>query len=599
MNRFCNRRSAIRIVSALLLTTAPVAFAAAAAKAAAEKPAKENPGVSCHDLVENFCADLWRSPNSGNMDLKSGGQVYKLRFGKTKNGISEARYAFVDSLVKNFRYLPEDIQESFKKTKLEQTLRAYLHRKDTKKLELADNFRPEYARNMLSFLNEAVRPVVMARTEKVFPGYVRMRAEEMSNELDQTFEKNEDQVWSEIFVATWKNNQSWAQIKELFKLLQQEYVIVINEDPDLTPELKAEAIRNLKSVKLVIPGENVTNSNSSRWHTCGIDMNNAFYSGYWHELTICAGDFTSNEGLLTLAHEMGHSFSLGRRLRTYWKESDYGRSVAGLYERSCQDRRFSCEEWEKVKKRLPREGESLASYKYDDAKYLDTFVDRELSPVPEGGELTKLADRLNRGTLRSEVNGRYLEGILKPMEVLANGAEVKNFKYLSACRNYSRWPNTEQVYENEALQFELFFANEYFCRIQKKESETDALRESIKTASELTQDAWKLFMRVPGRFSGWQDARDEGFAHDIEEDLVDAFSSRVVARMLAKNPRIEERRARYLANVATFCDAPSFRERYPKEVGVLREFTNLSHSVGQDRRDKLMTPNIREVLQCR
>lgn len=561
--------------------------------------AQEQEKLSCQKLVENFCDKLWAPPHHGNIDLKAGRSNFKLRLGVKKNDISYVRYEFLQSLLKNYSSLPTDMQKVFNKIDLKKSLNDYINRKDIKKLDISDYYSPSFFRGILPQIDSAMHLLAVIRTQEKVPGYVRMMADEESTEVSAIYYRNLDQAWSQLFVAIWKNHEKWQKVKDTFELVRSEYIQLIKNDPNMSAHLKKMAIAELKSVKLIIPGESVTKANSRQWHTCGIDMNNAVYSPNQHEITICAGDFIGGEALFTLAHETGHSFSLMRRIQNYYKESNYGKSIISLHERSCEKKHFSCKEWAEYKSNLDFHMSSLPNYNYEDSKFLESFLQSTLLPVPQGEDMKKISTRLSKTTLRNEINDRSIEGILKTEEILPGGGRVKNYRYLSACLNSGRWPDSLNALINEYTQFELFFSEEYLCQLEKKISEKEALKSSIEVATAMINQSWALWMRVPGRFNFFQEARNEEFAQDIEEDVVDSFASRISASILKKMDSIEERRITYLANIAGYCDKPSFRQAYPEEASVLFKFTNVSHSMGQDRRAKLLTPEIRETLQCK
>lgn len=560
--------------------------------------AQEKEKLSCQALVENFCDNLWASPHFGNIDIKAGKTNYQLRFGAKENDVSNIRYEFLKSLYKNFSSLPADMQLVFNKIKLKQTLNNYINRKDIKKLNVEDMYTAPFFRGSISDLENAMYLVATMRTQEKVPGYIRMKNDEESSEVTNIYYRNLDIAWSELFVAVWKNHPRWKKVKEIFTLVRDEYINLVKNDKSTSESLRKAAIEDLMTVKLVIPGESPLKSNSRQWHTCGIDMTNAVYSPNTHDITICAGEFIGGEALLTLAHEMGHSFSLMRRLQTYLAQSEYGKNIMNLHNLSCEKKHFSCEQWSQFKNNFNSNVSSVQNYTYDDDSFLQNFIQNDLLPIPVGDEMKKLSNRLSKATVRNTINDRSLEGILKTEEILPNSSRVKNFRYLSACLNSARWPSALNSLVNDYTQFELFFAEEYQCQLDKKIPEKDAIKSSMELATDMINKSWAMWMRVPGRYNFIQDARNEDFAQDIEEDVVDSYASRISASILNKMNNVEERRNTYLANIAGYCDKPSFRQAYPVEASVLFKFTNASHSMGQDRRTKLLTPQIREALQC-
>jgi hypothetical protein len=260
---------------------------------------------------------------------------------------------------------------------------------------------------------------------------------------------------------------------------------------------------------------------------------------------------------------------------------------------------MTCGEWADFKKSFTAGTESIKAYPYADDEFLRSFITQKLKPIPEGKEMSELVERDAKAVVREEINSHELEKILKSEEILPNGKRVANFRYLSACSNDGNWSNVNAAYYSENMQFELYFSEEYNCRLQNAENQEKALQDSINVAQQMLQASDRVYLVVPGIYNASILARNEGFAQDIEEDVVDSYASRVTAQVLAHLADRSEIRTRYLGAVAGFCNLPSFTEEFPKEAAVLNSFTNRSHSIGQERRMKLLTPQVREVLQCR
>jgi hypothetical protein len=554
---------------------------------------------TCQDLVENFCDEIWSAQNRGNLAFKADHFSWPIRLGQTPNDISQARFVFLTALNNHFQDLPADIRSALDRTHFRKLLKAYLKRKTPQQTNLSDLARPEFLSGVMPALDEALTLVSWERTEKQHPGSIHLMGDETSLEIDRDEAKNLDMAWSDFFVAVWKKDPSWKKVKEDFELVRAEYRKWIQENRLYSPALKAETLADIDSLKLVIPGEDPVKSNSKKWHDCGIDLNNSFYSPVEHDLTVCVGDFVGYSPLLTIAHEVGHSFSITRRLLDNWVRSDYGQDLLGLWDRACTNKHYTCAEWAAEKKKLLGQSAGVATYRYEDDSFLRKFVQKKLGDIPQAQDLENLASREVKGTVRTEMNSHYLEVLIKPEEILPAGARVPNFMYLKPCLNSSRWPTAKSVLDEPDLQFELFFTEEYACQLEKKTKAPEALRVSVEEAERMAQQSWATLLRVPGPYSYLQEARDEEFAEDIEEDVVDATAAAITARILEREPSLETRRAKFLASIAGYCEKPSFLQRYPEEAFVLDSFTNLSHSEGLDRRKKLLTSEMRSALECR
>ncbi|MBC7458897.1 MAG: hypothetical protein H7235_11495, partial [Bdellovibrionaceae bacterium] len=472
-------------ISVFYLVTAQVG-------SASENLISQNENKSCQQIVEGFCDSLWSPSKLGNLDIKIGKSIWPLRFGTTKNDISQTRYIFLQALKRNMQKLPVDIQQAFQKTHFQRKLNLFLRRKRPDQQNTSDQPRPEYLHGILDDLEDSIKLVAWLRTEAQHPGFLQLAHHQVSSEVRRLKDKNFDQVRSELFVAVWRTEKRWQDVQEMFTKIREEYVNLIKDDQEISSTLKKEMLADLQSLKLVIPGENPAHVNSPKWHNCGIDMENAAYRLSNHEITICAGEFNSASPLLTIAHEVGHSFSLARRLQNYLSSSDYGKNILNLWKRSSEGKNFSCLEWNQFKKDFTSHTSTLPAYNYEHVEVLETYIKSKLLPIPTGSALNALAERLSKATLRSEINNHSLEHLIKPEEILLDGTTVKNDRYLKPTLNFGPWPNPNVALFQHDLQFELFFSAEYGCHLEMKTSSADALRLSIETARLMVQQSWAL-----------------------------------------------------------------------------------------------------------
>lgn len=558
---------------------------------------QEAPKENCEQIVENFCDALWAPEHLGNYDLKLGSTIQKIRLGRTKNDIDHRLYSFFETLRKRRTSLPKDIRQALDRNGFFQTLDRYLKRKPRSKVTLSDLSKEEWTRNPSSRLEEIMVEVAQIRTEKTYPGFIRLANRETSSELKYQWKINLDLAWSELFVSIWSKDERWLGIKTVFNELRNEYESWIRETPHFTENQKNQFLSSLGKLQLKIPGESPTRANVSDGHYCGLNERNAYYSVSRHEITVCAGNFMDKLALLTLAHEMGHAIGIQRRMLEYFFSTSYGEMLVSLWNRSQKGEHFTCSDWEKYKTDFIGSVAAIKPYVYEDAAHLEKFVRNPIDSMPDDAGFDRTADRLTKSVVRYEVNSSSIEGLLKKEEILPTGVKKPNFKYLKPPLN-TTWPNPLNSLDSVYWQFELFFAESYSCQIEKKASETVALKNAIEESKALALLSMRMLLEVPGRYSYLQSARDEGFARDIEEDVADSYASTAVARYLSRFEKTEERRALFLSSVSGHCTEPSFLQRYPDEALVLRSYSNQPHSVGLDRRKKFLTPEIRAALVC-
>jgi hypothetical protein len=559
--------------------------------------AEEKKQPSCTDLVEKFCDDLYTPEHQGNYDFKAGNEVYPIRLGYTKNDIYLPRIYFYEALRKNRSKLPADIRNILEREKFFKEVDLYLNRKAPKLLTLGDLNRREFNRIPMNTLEELLRRVAWARTEKIQPGYINLTSNNFPSEYDYVYGREIDKVWAEVQTAAWTGNSEWKKVEDLYKDIIAEYMSWIDESNIFTPALKTELKESLKALKLRLPGSLARSANYSKGYKCGTGELNAYYTYEEHEITVCAGYFQSVMPVQTIAHEVGHGIGLRRRLSNYIQKTPAGIALSGLWDREMSGKQPKCSEWKEIKAQLEKGYRETKPYVYEDGDYLNGFLSKKLEPIPQGADLLKLATRFAKATVRNDVDHHYTENTLKQDEILGSGRLFPNFRFHNPLALY-QYPIKVQMYDWTLPQFEMMFAASYNCELEKGKTDPEALRVALEEAQQMAIQSWQMVLTIGGKFHYSQDAADEGYAQVIEEDVADAYASKIMARLLKKNPDVEERRARFYSTVASYCDEPSFRKKYPEETKVLKSFSNEPHSVGFDRRQKLLGPEVREALQC-
>ena len=98
------------------------------------------------------------------------------------------------------------------------------------------------------------------------------------------------------------------------------------DELDAPADLRNAWRERIDAVELVLPGSRPSVADDE----CVATKANAYYYTYLNLLTVCAGDFNSEDILQTLAHEMAHSLDLDRSRYLYQASSPFGRSLARM-----------------------------------------------------------------------------------------------------------------------------------------------------------------------------------------------------------------------------------------------------------------------------
>ncbi len=544
---------------------------------------------TCLELSDKYCQVLYSAENQGNLD--------GISLGRTKNDIKYSKFYFLKAVEKSFKNQNKDIQFALNKNRVIQKIRKHIYRKPRQSITASDVYKDEWFSDSIEEMKIAFEQLAAVRTEKKLPGYINKLAKDTSPESDLQYYRQLDGIWSEFFSVVWKDEPAWKDVEKKFEIIRSEYLQWNAQDKTITEGLRSFREEQLKSLTLVIPGSVKSRSFDLNFR-CGIDEDNAYYNSTRHQLTVCAGGFVGNEPLLTIAHEVGHSISNSRRLLKYLENSSYGKNFAQIWYDLQKSKFLSCEEWQNFKSKVEIDSKILPPYTFDDRIFLEKFLTKNLRETPTEAEFNKITTRLSKRTMSDEIRGNTISRILKKTDILESGRTIQNMAYLNPEANY-RWSHLALSLVSPGAHFNHFFVEEYNCLLnEKKMSETKSLEDALNEAKNLTAHTWKILLKIGGNFSSYNESIDEELSQDIEEDVVDAYASTVVARILNKKSSVNERRDIFLKSTASYCDPISFRQLYPLETNILHKFTNALHSIGQDRRKKLLTEDIKPLLEC-
>lgn len=544
---------------------------------------------SCIELSDKYCQQLNSAENQGNLD--------GIQLGRTKNDIKFSKYYFLKAVEKSIKKQSKDMQFALNKNKVIQKIKKHIYRKERQKITSANIYTDEWTSDSIDEIKTAFEQVAVDRTEKKIPGYIRQLVKDTSPESDMEYYRQLDLIWAEFFTNVWKDDPAWKDVEKKFEVIREEYLQWNQQDQSITEELRQFRKEQLKTLVLSIPGSTSNRAYDMNFR-CGIDEDNAYYNSTRHQLTVCVGGFVGNEPLLTIAHEVGHSISNGRRLLKYLESTHFGQSFSKLWYDVQKGNHLTCEQWAQFKKEVGKDIEETPPYKFDDGKFVSQFITKDLREVPKDVELRRITSRLAKRTLNDEIRSNTISRILKKTTVLESGRIIPNVGYLNPEATF-RWSLLPNSILSAGSYFEHYFIEEYNCLLnEKKVSDSKALEEALNEAKNLTGQVWKLLLTIGGKFSSYNEAIDEDFAQDVEEDVVDSYASTVVARLLKKLDSVEDRRTLFLKSTASYCDPISFRQLYPVETNIMHKLTNALHSIGQDRRKKLLTKDVKPLLQC-
>ncbi len=559
---------------------------------AAEAPS----APSCIEMTNQFCARLWAPEHLGNLNLtiSESDPPFEIRFGETPNSIPHSRRLFLEAFEKNEKNYSADVRRALKDNDYFDFIRRYQKRATPQDFTMKEFRKDVWNINPLDKLGRILWQTASERLEKKSPGFLTTPQRDLSPAMDQAASKELDLVYSEVLSTLWKDDAKWKNVQAMFETIRGLYFEWLDAETTLPTQLKTEFMRDLKSLKLVRPGSNLRWSRSD----CGISDRNAFYTPTDHEITVCAGTFTTGSAFQTISHEIAHSFGVHKRVLDHLAASPYGQSLMDLYKRVDADKHLTCDEWSTFKKSFVKAVKTTKPYTYLDEKDLSRFINRTLTAQPSKQELAKFADRFAKRVSRSFGRSSFTAEFLKNEEVLRSGKRVPNVRYMKATQT-RKWTSPMYVLDNDWDQFTLFVTESYNCQLEKKTPDPKALEIALEDAQALMRQSWNVLLTVGGKYSYFGEATTEGFAQEIDEDLADSIASSVVARALRKIENLANRRNFYFSAIAGYCEEPSFEEAFPAEARLLQRVSNRPHSTMSARRENFFSTEIRSSLECK
>ena len=308
-----------------------------------------NPG--CLSMVNQFCTSLYEPGKDGNLVIQTKkGKAISILQGKTENDLNQVFFELSKSKIKHQKELPSDFLSILRAHSYFKKLDDLLRRKPRATMNLTDRVESlEQEAELDSLWNISIQDTLLIRTTDKFPNFPEMKDELIPPEIVHFQRQEKKVILSEISRAIWKNHRNWARVNSTFEDLRKAYLKVIDR-LHVLPRIKSDWADRIKSLRLVPPGSLPAIADQE----CASTTMNAYYYPQLNVLTICAGDFNSEESLSTLAHEMSHALDLNRSLFIYFKESEFSQILHEVNRGFCGTNaiHYSCDKWEQFKKGL-------------------------------------------------------------------------------------------------------------------------------------------------------------------------------------------------------------------------------------------------------
>lgn len=551
----------------------------------------EDKRPACLAMVQDFCSTLFSPENQGSLNFSIAGSNYHIKMGDTPNDFQEDDYEFMKAQLASWNKLPADFRANLEENDYKAKLSKHLKRASRKEMTLKDRIaNMRFEEEIDSIWNLAFRETVLTKMENQVPGYAKIKEDFMPLELRYESQRQRRILTSRVAKALWSEHENWKNVEAKFMHVRDTFKKVLNE-LDVPKEVKNDWLARLDSVGLQIPGADPEVETGN----CYKDESNAYYFRDRNYITVCAGDFNSEEIEQTIAHEMSHALDIGRSRFIYKERSPVGNQLTDLKERSCGKKAFTCEQWNETKAKFNEHLKFLLAFKPQLRHFNQCLQEKSVKAEIPDDYLSRVSREDVEGTLSDLAKRNVFLRIISPELPLPNGKTQKNPMYMNPC-GYYLWDTQAQPLDDD-VSLLLFFTAEYRCSPEKDRAEK--FKHAIETAKQLQTALAKNTIAMEGEFSGRYRLDRDGYSSAPTERFADSLGQIVFARILKEEPNVQKRRARYLANNAWLCRKPSIQQLFPSEAKVQRSYYVEAHSETNQRQKELLTEEIRESLECK
>ena len=546
--------------------------------------------IPCKKMVDDYCDALYSPEALGNLVVRRRKGSIEILQGETSNDFSQAFYHYSRAKLRNRSLLPSDFLSSLQGENYFDQLSRFLNRTPRKYMSLSERLateRDDYA--LESIWTAAIRSTVIERLNRVYPGYHQLNSRQVPAEYSIEWNKIRLNLVAEISRAIWGNDKNWKKVEASFKELQGAFVRMI-KNLEIAPSIREDWIGRIKEVSLVLPGSLPEISDED----CSATQSNAYYYKYLNVITVCAGDFNSEDIMQTLAHEMAHALDIDRSQYLFKSRSDFGVAHHEFRANACEEKSFSCENWKKYKDKFGRRLESLTEFE----PQLWSF-NRCLKKMPSEATLAPrdyedLANKITDNRFSALASRDRFLTLIKTEIPLKNGTPRANPFHYNPCAYYS-WIHDEEPIDDELTSL-IFFTSEYRCSTETTSAKK--FQEAIDVSHKMTSSLIRYALSVEGEFSSRDSMEREGLASSPVERFADVVGSYAFAEYLKSVPDFSDRRSKFLAGNSWQCSEPSLSSQFPEESAIEKTYVSGAYSEGVQRRKEILSDPIRKVLGC-
>ncbi len=546
-----------------------------------------NPG--CLQMFNNYCTQLYSPEAMGNLVLTSHNRTLRVLQGQTTNDFSLIFFEFAKAKLAAITRLPEDFKVSLIRQQYFIKLREFINRSPRENMTIQTSIQLARLESDLETVwSNALQETMLRRMDKKYPGFHKIKELQVPLELSLEQSRMLDKLKSEIAVAVWAKHPKWHDVENRFAELKDTYVKVISR-MKIPDELKARWLTRIQRVRLVIPGSHPELNAPD----CASTTVNAFYQRYENIMTVCAGDFNSEDILQTLAHELGHALDFETSLADFNLNSGLGQAITKVRADLCSRNSFDCQEWSSFKERYQERLEKLTHFEAEVPQLQRCLKRHPSDKIPVEADYQRWADSHVAEQLTSIAeNGFFLRLIKAKMPTIA-GHFNENPYYMNPCNYYVNHESNMPL--DDELTALTFYTAEFRC---SQGEDKDRMKTSVEKAKTMMVEIVAQLMKNEGEFSARERMELEGFSSSPIERFADVLGSYVFAEYLRHLPDLSERRGLFLASNAWQCQRPSLSRDFPEEDAVQKSYLKDPHTDGFTRKQEVLSQPVRTVLSC-
>lgn len=544
----------------------------------------------CKELFDKYCARLRSPENSGNLFIDGPNPIQILQ-GDTANQLPQVFVKYASAKIRNRSRLPADLQERLGQANYFDKLQVFLRRPPIPKMTLAERLESDRLEAELdSIWDLAIDQTVVLRMSRKFPGYYKIPSKAMPVEYGIEEKRTRRALVSEVSRILWREDANWKKVEAEFEQLRASYLALIDR-LDIPESLQSSWREKIQSVKLALPGSFPEIADEE----CSATKINAYYYRNFNLITICAGNFNSEDIVLTLAHELGHALDVDHDLFQFLVGTQLYRSMIGLRQNVCSaGEKLNCSEWNDFKASLQQRLGEIGTYQAPLPEFNRCLKKTRIDKVMTEADSTRISDSIAMTRISSLASTDVFLRLIEKKVPMRSGRLQSNLNFMNPCA-YHLWSRENESVDDEIYTL-VFFTAEYQCGDGSK---NDRLKLAIETAKRLTAQVIRSVISREGEFSGRSELVSEGFSSSPSERFADVLGAHAVAIYLQKYQELSERRAKYLASASWLCGEPSLETNFPEESMIEESYNMEPHPQPDIRKMEILANPVREALTCK